>query len=92
MFKVDDIIVCIDIEINYAANDGGISDISGLKGLTIGKKYQVKSVNFHDTIHIMNDYNQIGNYFGYRFITLTEDRRKKLEKIRNGQKEKRYSS
>lgn len=84
MFEPGEIVVCIDKEINYASNDGGINEKSVSKGLTIGKKYQVKFVKNHYTyfmVYLMNDYNILSDYYGYRFVTLGEHRKQKLDKI-----------
>ena len=78
MFKPNDIIVCIDKEINYASNDGKMD------GLTIGKKYQSKFIKHHytyDMIHFINDHSTLGSYYDYRFISLLEYRKRKIKKI-----------
>ena len=80
MFEVGEIIVCTDKEVNYTGNDGS------MKGITIGKKYEVKSIKNRGNyiiVHIMNDYNISGNYYEYRFISLSDYRRKKLLNIQS---------
>ena len=78
MFQPNDIVVCIDRDPNYASNDGRMD------GLTIGKKYQVKFIKHrysYDLIYIINDHDILGNYYHYRFITLGENRKQKLDKL-----------
>ena len=78
MFTPNDIIICVDRNVNYAANDGRTD------GLTIGKQYQIKFIKHkytYELVYIINDHNVLGNYYGYRFITLTEYRKQKLNKI-----------
>lgn len=83
MFQPNETVVCINKQINFAANDGDSSD-ADIKGLTIGKKYQIKYVKNHGTyfvVYFFNDFDILGHYYEYRFIKLTEYRKQKLEKI-----------
>lgn len=78
MFQPNEIVVCTDKDVNYASND------SNTNGLTIGKKYRVKFIKYRGTyslIYFMNDFNVLGHYYDYRFVTLTEHRKQKLNKI-----------
>ena len=60
----------------WNSNDGKV------KYLTLGKKYKINRCNpSFPMIYIINDYGTEENYYNYRFITLTEYRRKKLNKI-----------
>ena len=85
MFKVGEIIVCIDNkEVNYVVNDDSIDDNGMKKGLTINKKYKVKfikNIGNYSLIYFINDHNVIGSYYSHRFITLLEYRKQKLDKL-----------
>ena len=78
MFKAGDEVVCISTNPSYA--------LSGIvKGLTIGKKYQVVSINefMKNTLYVMNDVGVPGQYYNSRFMTLIDYRKLKLEKLLN---------
>jgi hypothetical protein len=76
MFKYKDMVVCVNKKISYASNDGRTT------GLTIGKKYEVVSTKHH-MVSIINDYNMVAQYYDYRFVTLEEHRKQKLEKLQS---------
>jgi hypothetical protein len=79
----------MDKTISYASNDGRTT------GLTIGKKYEVVSTKHH-MVSIINDYNMVAQYYDYRFVTLEQHRKQKLEKLRSdimmSQKHRPFSS
>lgn len=77
MFNVGDIIVCID-------DSDNISNF----GLTYGKRYtSIKYLGKKDNdwdkkyVHIINDRNESQNYYIQRFVSLSEYRKMKLNKI-----------
>ena len=83
MFEVGEIIVCV--------NDGSYKEgyTMGDIGLTIGKSYEVieykgKSFNPIAMVHIINDRNESQTYHTYRFVSLAEYRKIKINKIKNG--------
>jgi hypothetical protein len=81
MFKKGDMIVCIDNNENYKSYNPNIK----IK-LTAGKSYTViGSMHFSDgdAVIIKNNMNEITGYNDYRFISLKELRKQKLNKISN---------
>ena len=78
MFKVGEIVICVDKNVNFAGND----DIT--RGLTIGNKYRVESMNnqgLYSIVYLINDHGILGNYYNYRFIELTEHRKQKINSL-----------
>ena len=91
MFEDGDIVVCIDKKSNYASYDGD-SEGGNVDALTLGKKYEILFVRkLHNyglsdksnyfAADIVNDYNILDRYYGYRFISLVEYRKLKIKKI-----------
>lgn len=78
MFNVGDIMVCID---DFKNKNLSI-------GLTYGKKYtNIKYLGVKDNdwdkkyVHIINDHNESQNYDIQRFISLSEYRKMKINKL-----------
>ena len=81
MFKVGEIIVCIRDD-KHVIYNGIITSI----GVTNDKCYEVieykgKPFNPIMMVHIINDRNESQNYQTYRFVTLAEYRKMKINKI-----------
>ena len=83
MFKVGDIIVCIN-DGSYKEKGYTMGDI----GLTIGKNYEVARYLgkpfSNGAVNIINDRNESQNYQTYRFVTLAEYRKMKIKKLKYG--------
>lgn len=76
MFKVGEIIVCVHTE----------KDVKNL-GLTPGKQYEViryagKPFDPKYKVHIINDRNESQNYQVFRFVTLSEYRKRQILKLK----------
>jgi hypothetical protein len=96
MFKVGEIVVCINIlpvssngrsSLEYTV-DNKIYSSQNL-GLTFEKKYEIIKINNYDFlngtdyfVHIVNDRNETQDYRISRFISLLEYRKQKIKKIK----------
>lgn len=86
MFKVGEIVVCVDI--NYHSQgaywDSKKTDKQkrGISTITIGKRYDVIESDKHNTT-IRNDKGVPKSYRTDRFKSITNDRRHKVIKIRS---------
>ena len=73
MFKVGDIVVSIEED--------------EVKGIKLYDKYGIIKYTEpnilveHGLVSVRNDYNAIGYYYDYKFISLLEYRKRKIEKI-----------
>lgn len=80
MFKVGDKIICID----------NLQNGRSFLGLTYGKQYEnikfmgKKDYNWKQKwVHIINDRNESQNYLACRFVSISEFRKIKINKIQN---------
>jgi hypothetical protein len=76
MFQEGEIIVCIDSK----------KALRNTIGLTLNKGYEVisykgKPFDPLEMVHIINDRGESQNYHVYRFVSLTELRKRKINKI-----------
>ena len=71
MFKVGDVVVCIDNGDNV--------------GITLYKKYTIAEVHIildnSCWVSVISNFNRLDSYFAYRFINLSEYRKNKIKKI-----------
>jgi hypothetical protein len=84
MFKVGEIVVCVDIKPHsYGAYWDAKKTVKQKKGvttITVGKRYDVIGGDKHNTM-VLNDKGVPKTYRSDRFKSITHDRRAKVKKL-----------
>jgi len=83
MFKVGDKVICVNTQLNEESKYKSILSINGkITTLTIGKQYTVRpeKSNRYETV-VIDDVGNIESFYNYRFVSIPEYRKLKIEKI-----------